>query len=220
MIRGTIFDVDGTLLDSMPIWEEAGARYLNSLGMQAEENLGKILFPMTFHEGAEYLQQHYLTEKSIDEIIQDIQDLVQDFYVREVPAKKGAVELLQHLRQQEVSVVIATSSERYCVEAALQRLGMLPYVEKIFTCDEVGIGKESPLVFQQAAEYMNLQPAEICVFEDALYAIRTAEKAGFQTAGVYDTSSEADQEQIRQIADIYLKSLADFQGRCIGNGNG
>lgn len=213
VIKGAIFDIDGTILDSMPIWHEIGVRYLNSMEIQPEENLSKILFPMTFYEGAAYLQQHYRIEKEIDEIILDIKKIMADFYYYEVHEKDGVRELLECLNQQGIIVTVATSGERNCVEAALERLGLLQYVAKIFISDEVGVGKEFPDIYLKAAEYIGAKPEEIWVFEDALYAVRTASAAGFQTVGVYDAASEDHQEELQEAADRYIKSFSDFECR-------
>lgn len=152
MRKGVIFDVDGTLLDSMSIWEDAGARYLKSLGAEPEENLGKILYPMTIEEAA-------------------------------------------------------TSGNREHIEAAFQRLGIGGYFQKIFTSSEVGVGKSNPLIYQEAAKFLGTELEETYVFEDVLYAIQTAKKAGFHPVGIYDQYSARDTEKIKQEAEFYLESM-------------
>ena len=93
MIRGAIFDVDGTLLDSMAIWEDAGARYLKGLGIQAQEDLGKLLFPMSLQEGAAYMKDRYDLKLSVSQIIEGVGDTVRDYYFYEAPLKKGGSRL-------------------------------------------------------------------------------------------------------------------------------
>lgn len=207
MIKGAIFDVDGTLLDSMEIWENAGARYLRSIGKVPEENLNEILYPMTMEEGAEYVKEHYGLLGSLDEIIQGVLDAVRSFYFYEVRLKPGVREFLDKMKKQKVSMVAATASDREHIEAAFRRLGIDGYFERIFTCAEVGTGKRHPQIYEQAAAYLGVLPGEILVFEDALYAAETAKKAGFHTVGVYDRFSGTDTKELEKQADVYVREL-------------
>lgn len=207
MIKGAIFDVDGTLLDSMEIWEEVGVRYLKKQGMEPQPGLSKLLFPMTVEEAACYMKETYHLRQSTDQIIEGILDTVRDFYYYEAPLKPGVQEFLEKMKQSEIPMVIATSSEKDHIEAAFQRLGIAHYFGRIFTCSEVGVGKSQPLVYQKAAEYLGTKPGETCVFEDVLHAIQTAKKAGFYTVAVYDRFSGEDQEEIKKTADLYYVDL-------------
>ena len=178
MIKGAIFDVDGTLLDSMGIWEDVGVRYLKSIGKEPEANLSQILFPMSIEEGAKYVKEHYELPYAIDEIIEGVLSIVRDFYYYEAPLKEGVKEILAALKEKEISMVIATSSEKDHIEKAFKRLGIDGYFEKIFTCSEVGESKSSPLIYWKAAEYLRTKPEETLVFEDAFHALLTAKSAG------------------------------------------
>lgn len=205
--RGIIFDVDGTLLDSMPLWEHAGERYLQQLGITAEPNLGKKLFAMTMQEGAQYLQQQYGLSVSLQQIIDGIHDIIHDGYWYTIPAKPGVVQFCRSLFAHGLCMTVATSNDRAPVEAALQRLGLLSCISRIFTCSEVGQGKSHPHIYLQAAQFMQMQPEQIWVFEDALHALRTAKAAGFVTVGIYDETSREDAAEIKQIADYYIESF-------------
>lgn len=211
MIRGAIFDVDGTLLDSMAIWEDAGARYLKGLGIQAQEDLGKLLFSMSLHEGAAYMKTRYDLELSISQIIEGVGDTVRDYYFYEASLKKGAADFLEKLSKKDIPMAVATSSEREHIEAAFKRLNVNQYFQKIFTCSQVGAGKSRPDIYLAAGRYLGTDSRETYVFEDVLHAIETADNAGFKTVGVYDRFSESKQEEIRKHSDIYLEDLTDFQ---------
>lgn len=211
MIKGVIFDVDGTLLDSMEIWMDAGARYLRRIGVEPEEKLSDILYPMTMAEGAEYVKEHYQLAVALDEIIKGVLDTVRDFYFYEAPVKPGVKDLLFWLEERKIPMAAATASDKEHIKAAFERLGLGRYFGRIFTCSEVGAGKRHPLIYERAAEYLEARPEEILVFEDALYALTTAKNAGFHTVGVYDRFSEGEQEAIRRQADIYLKDLTDLK---------
>lgn len=209
MIKAAIFDVDGTLLDSMGIWEDVGARYLREIGIEPEEGLGKILFPMTIEEGAAYVKERYGLSEGIFEIKQGVLAMVKDFYYTEAPLKKGVKEFLKELSDREIPMAVASSGEKECIEAAFSRLGIGKYFKGIFTCGEVGKGKGDPLIYETAGKCLGEKASETYVFEDALYAIWTAKKAGFRTVGVYDRYSQEDTEELRETADVYLKDFSD-----------
>lgn len=210
MIRGVIFDVDGVLLNSMPVWENLGEIYLEHLGIEAEKGLGETLFAMSLEEGADYLIENYGLKQTPGEIIAGLNREVQDFYGRKVPLKEGVRGYLQEFRDRKIPMAIATSGDRANAETALKRLKVLSYFRAVFTCTEIGSSKSQPDIYYAAALQLDTDPSDTWVFEDALHAIRTAKKAGFRTAGVYDRASGRDLAQIRDTADIYLPEFKDF----------
>lgn len=203
-IRGAIFDVDGTLLDSMFIWDTIGETYLRSIGYQPKENLNETFKNMSLHQAARYYQTEYGVTQSIDEIMDGVNAMLERYYRFEVPLKPGAAELLERLRQSGVRLCIATATDRHLVEAALDRCGVLSCFGEIFTCNEVGHGKDEPDIFEAALRFLGTEKSETVVFDDSLYAIRTAKETGFPVAAVYD-SHEKEQDKVRLLADIYLK---------------
>lgn len=210
MIKGIIFDVDGTILASMETWHNAGARYLKTLGKEAEENLGDILFELSIEEGAEYLKKNYALDLNIEEISEGILDSMGDFYFNEAALKEGAEEMLEEIAKRGIPMTVATSSDKEHITAAFERLDIMHYFKEIFTCSQVGAGKSQPLIFEMAAECMGTNPDETYVFEDGLYAVRTANDAGFKTVGIYDSVSDSDWNDLKKEADIYLNDLKEF----------
>ena len=210
MIKGVIFDVDGVLLNSMPVWENLGELYLNSLGLEAEKDLGEILFTMSLEEGAEYLITQYGIDKSVEEVVNGLNREVRDFYAEKVPLKEGVRQYLSEFRARGIPMVIATSGDRKNTEAALRRLKVLSYFQGIYTCSEIGIGKDQPDIYFAAALQLDTEPGETWVFEDAFHALRTAHSAGFKTVAVYDKSNDRNLAQIWNTADIYLPEFKDF----------
>ncbi len=210
MIRGVIFDVDGVLLNSMPVWENLGEIYLSRLGIEAEKDLGERLFSMSLEEGADYLISHYGLAKAPEEIIKGLNREVQDFYENRVPLKEGVRQYLQEFRERKVPMVIATSGDRENAEAALKRLKIFSYFQGIFTCSEIGSSKSQPDIYYAAALQLDTEPSETWVFEDALHALQTAKRAGFKTVGVYDKASDRDLAHIWNTTDIYLPEFKDF----------
>lgn len=207
MIEGIIFDVDGTLLDSSFIWDDAGEKYLRTLGKTAEADLGKKLFTMSLEEGAVYLKSTYKLTESAEEILQGVLKVVENFYRHEAPLKEGVREFIENIDENNIPMVIASSSQKEHIEAAFTRLGIINKFKKIFTCGEVGAGKRNPEIFLNAAEFIGRPPEKICVFEDGLYAAETAHKAGFKVAGVFDEGSTEDWEKMKITADLTLHSM-------------
>ena len=210
MIKGAIFDIDGVLLDSMGIWDDLGARYLQSIGKIPEEGLNKILFSMSMEQGADYLNEHYSLNKQTDEIVKGLGRMLETFYFDEVPGKPGSKELLEYLKEQNIKMAAATSSPREHVEKALSRNGLIGFIDRIFTTGEVGVSKHSSDIYNLAADFLGIKPEETLVFEDSLYALKTAKNAGYVSIGVYDSKGESDQTGLKNTADIYLKDLKDF----------
>ena len=210
MIRGAVFDLDGVLLDSMGIWKDLGVRYLRGRNVRPEPGLSEILFSMSMEQGAAYLKAHYRLAGTEEEILQGIADMLERFYYDEVPAKPGAEALLRFLRDRGIPMAAATSSPRDHVTRALDRLGLLPYLHTIFPTGEVGQSKHTPLIYQKAAAAVGSAPAQTLVFEDSLYALRTAAGAGFRTVGIYDPDGESDQDGLCAAAEFYLTELSAF----------
>lgn len=218
MGKGAIFDVDGTLLDSMPIWEDAGARFLAGLGIRAQENLGDIMFRMSLDEGAAYLKNAYGLDMSEEEVKAGVLGVIRDFYVSQVQPKAGVREFLKELSSRNIPMYIATSSNREHIRAAFERLGLYEYFDGMITCEEAGAGKSKPTIFLLAAQRMGLAPQDIFVFEDVIHAVRSAGSAGFVTVGVYDKASEPDNEAMRAESSIYLHTLENWEKFCAAAG--
>ena len=208
-IRGAIFDVDGTLLDSMFIWDTIGETYLRSIGYEPREKLNEVFKNMSLFQAARYYRTEYGVTLSIDEIMNGVNAMLERYYRFEVSLKPGVAELLAQLQASGVKLCIATATDRYLVEAALERCGVLSCFGEIFTCNEVGHGKDEPDIFEAALRFLGTRREETLVFDDALYAVRTAKEAGFLVAAVYD-SHERSQAEVRARSDLYLEDLTQL----------
>ena len=206
-IRGAIFDVDGTLLDSMFIWDTIGETYLRSIGYEPREKLNEVFKNMSLFQAARYYRTEYGVTLSIDEIMNGVNAMLERYYRFEVSLKPGVAELLAQLQASGVKLCIATATDRYLVEAALERCGVLSCFGAIFTCNEVGHGKDEPDIFEEALRFLGTEKAVTVVFDDALYAVRTAKEAGFPVAVIYD-SHEKNQEGLRALADFYIEDFS------------
>lgn len=210
MIKGVIFDADGTLLDSMPVWLNLGKLYLETLGIKAEPGLGETLSTMSLQQGADYLIQHYHLGKTRNKVLDGINQGVQEFYAQKVPLKPGAREFLEGFRELKLPMVVVTTSDRGNVEAALKRLGILHFFDGMLTCTEMGTDKNRPDIYLAASLQLDTEPCETLVFEDAYHAILTSKRAGFCTVAVYDQANDGNLGKIWNTADIYLSDYSDF----------
>jgi len=207
IIEGAIFDLDGTLLDSMCVWENLDVRYLESIGIEPSLDLQEEIRSASLRKAAEVFKHNYNLPATIDEIMDGINKLVEDMYFSIVQPKTGVCEFLEYLRSIGVKMCITTATDRYQVEAALSRCGLMHYFGKIFTCTEVGRGKDSPIIFEEALNFLGTDREKTVVFEDALHAIRTAKKAGLKVAAVEDRSAEKEKIEIYATSDIYLEDF-------------
>ena len=206
-IKCAIFDFDGTLFDSMFIWDSVGEIYLRSLGKEPKQTMREDVRALSLYQSACYFKREYELPASAEEIMTGINQTIEHFYIHEVLPKPGVVDFLERMKKSEIPMCIATASDRYQIEAALSRCGMAHYFEAIFTCSEVGHGKDEPVIFRKAMEYFGADRNNTILFEDAIHAIQTAKADGFTVAAVFD-NSEKRQAEIRDLADCYI---ADFE---------
>lgn len=210
-IKAVIFDVDGTLFDSMEIWENLGARYLDTLGVNAKPGLREVLEKMSTQQGVEYLIAQYGLEFNIQEAMDGVNALLHKYYSEETDLKEGTRACLELLYAEKIPMMAATSGERKNVEAAMERHDIRNFFQGILTCSELNTDKTKPEIYLEAAKKMQVRLKETLVVEDVSHALETAKAAGFLTAGIYDRYSHSQQEEIREIADYYLQTLSDLK---------
>lgn len=203
MLKGLIFDFDGTLFDSMFIWDTAGESYLRSIGREPEANLQKVLKPMSLLQSAQYIREKYDIPLSVEDIVDGVNRTVEGFYFHTVEPKPGVIAFLEELYRRNIKMCIATATDRYQVEAALQRCKMRHFFSEIFTCTEVGSGKDRPEIFRKAMEYLQTDRTTTAVVEDAYHAAFTAKQDSFMVVGVYD-SYESRQQELMSLVDVFL----------------
>lgn len=208
-IKGAIFDFDGTLFDSMFIWETIGVEYLRFLGIEPEPDLNQFFKTMSLPEAAEYYREHYGVCLSVEEIISGVNQKAEEMYKTRVALKAGVRQCLEKLAAHGTNMVIATASDVYLVEMVLKRHGIAEFFSHIFSCTDVGAGKTQPLIYEKALSALQTERHDTLVFEDSAYAIRTAKQAGFAVAGVYDRY-EPEQQTVRQLSDFYITDFAAF----------
>ena len=210
MLKGAIFDFDGTLFDSMFIWDTAGEVYLRSIGIEPREDLQKVLKPMSLLQSATYIRECYQISLTVEEIMDGVNRTVEGFYFHTVQPKEGVVAFLEQMKKQGVRMCIATATDRYQVEAALKRCGMESFFSEIFTCTDVGHGKDEPIIFQKAMDYLGTTRANTVVFEDAYHAAKTAKDDGFITVAIFD-SYETKQAELHSVSDCFIENFTQTE---------
>ena len=208
-IRGAIFDLDGTLTDSMYIWDEAPKALVRKYGGDPPEDLAEDIKQMSLREASAYLKERFSLPGSVEELMEDINGLVAEEYRLRVPMKPGADRLLARLKARGIPCCIATASESGQAREALERLGLWHYFQFAVSCVQYG-GKTGPEVYLEAARRLGTTPAETVVFEDAPHAVRTAKAAGFPVCCVYDGSAREARAEMEALADWYVEDLNDW----------
>ncbi|MBQ2829362.1 MAG: HAD family phosphatase [Clostridia bacterium] len=207
-IKGAIFDVDGTLLDSMFTWRHRGELYLESLGITPREGLHLDVRRLGFIKSADMIKEEYNLPLSPDEIRDEMMKVVDNYYKTNPQVKKGTIEFLEELRKNGVKMCVATATDRHMVEPGLINAGIRHYFDEIFTCGGLGTNKTKPFIFEKAMEALGTSKEDTVIFEDALYAVKTAKKAGFFVTGIFD-EQEPEQDQFRALCDVFVYNLQD-----------
>lgn len=207
MLNGAIFDMDGTLLDSMPMWDKIGETFLRSMHITPRRGLREEMLPLTLLQSAEYFRREYGINMSDDEMLCSFNELLFGYYSEEAPLKPYVREFLEKLRTKGVKMCVATATERSLVEAALKRLDISKYFEFLITCREAGANKNTPVIFDCALELLGTEKRDTVIFEDAFHAIRAAKGAGYRVCAVNDLSAKGRYHEITALADWHVDTL-------------
>ncbi len=204
-----IFDMDGTLVDSMAYWKGLAGEFLAKHGVDTvPEALMERMKPMTMTQSAALMIEEYHLAGTPAAVAAEINAMMEHHYRTDVPLKKGAADYLRRLKNRGVRLCVASATARPLMEACLGRLGVGDCFDFLLSCEEVGAGKDQPDVYVAAAERWRASPQQIAVYEDALYAARTAKNAGFYVVGIYDESAAPHWKELTALAD---ESILDWR---------
>ena len=209
-LQSAIFDMDGTLVDSMPMWRNRAAALVQSRGLVPPPDLNRRVSGLSVLEGCALCKELCGLPGTPEELAEEVWEQVRHFYRHEARPKPGLIRFLSILKMEGVWMYVATATDRPLAEAALRTAGIDGFFRGIVTTREAGQEKgEGPEVYERALRRLRSTKKDTVVFEDALHALRTAKEAGFRTAAVYD-ESEPGQEELRRLAEYYIISYEEL----------
>lgn len=209
-MQGAIFDIDGTILDSMGVWNNATATFYKNHGLTLSDEDLTFFQSATLNESFPYMKEKYNLKKSVDEISKDFENIILKEYKYNIPIKPGADVYLKTLKKSGAKLACATSTKPQFCTPALKRLGIFDLFDAFAYSDEVGVNKTNPDIYLLAAQRIGVAPCNCTVFEDIEIGIKSAKSAGFKTCAVYDNSNKNHTTQLKQIADRYILSWQEL----------
>lgn len=208
--KAAIFDLDGTLVDSMWVWEQIDVEYLHSKGHNLPADLKSEISHLSFAQTAEYFKKRFNIEDSVDKILDDWHKLAFNFYANKVKIKDGVKDFLNKLKSENIKIGLATSNSIPLLEACLKNNEIYDYFDEITITDEVSRGKNFPDVYLLAAEKLNVSPENCVVFEDIIPAVQGAKAAGMKVIAIKDEASINDKDELINLSDKYINSFLEL----------
>lgn len=210
--KAAIFDLDGTIIDSMYVWKKVDNDFLTQRGIPVTDEYTDTVRGMYFETAAEYTKAAYGLAESTEQIIRVWLEMARHEYEHNVRLKPFVKEYLTTLKQKGIRTALATSSNPYLLEPVLQHNGVYELFDAVCYTSEAGRNKSFPDVYLYAAGKLSVSPEECIVFEDIPEGISGANSAGMYTIAVYDKASEADESYLRQLADRYIYGFSEVMG--------
>ncbi len=208
-IKGAIFDMDGTLIDSLGfwevLWEKVGEKYLGDKGFTPAAEDEKAVRTMIMEDAVRLLFDHYDFGDSYEELLDFANGCLLNYYLNDVQVKPGVTEYLDYLKSQGVDMIIASATAPKYLDIAVKKCGFEKYFSEILSCSTLGLGKDKPDIFLLAMEHLGTKKEETWIFEDSLTALETAAKAGMNTVGIYD-SHTSNQQRIEEVSSVYISA--------------
>lgn len=205
LMRGAIFDLDGTLLDSMPYWENIAEKFLKTLGITPKPNLNQTVLSMSFKESSAYIKKEYSLSMSCDEIIDSINKMAESYYYNDIKLKNGTDEMLKSFVG--VKKYVCTLTASHLAVAALKRNGIWKHFDGIVSAADLGLDKSSAKIYNLTLEKLATQKKYTYVFEDSAHSAKTAKSDGFTVIGVSD--AQTSRKKIENFCDFYT---IDYNG--------
>lgn len=209
-IKAVIFDVDGTLVDSMWIWKQVDIDFLKRRKTELPLDLQKDIEGLSYTATAEYFKERFRLPETVEEIKEEWREMADDFYNSIIPLKAGVKELLQIIRNNNLKIGIATSNSRELVETMIKKHEIGEYFDSIRTSCEVPRSKPFPDVYLQAAKDLGVMPQDCLVFEDTVAGATAAKAAGMRVIAIYDQISAESRVHLEQLAELYIMDFHEF----------
>lgn len=212
--KAVIFDLDGSLVDSMWIWPQVDIQYMEKYNLIEPASFHKDIEGMSYTETAQYFLDTFPTLNcTLDDVRKEWMEMTLDLYQTQVHLKPGAKEFLSCMKEKGVLLGIATSNARELVEAVLKSLEVETYFTSIRTACEVAAGKPAPDVYLKVAQDLQVEPRECLVFEDVPNGIRAGKNAGMEVCAVDDLFSKPDEATKKQLADYYIRDYLEIKNQ-------
>ncbi len=212
-----LFDFDGTLVDSMPVWSEKMLRLLRLQNITPPENLVTTIATLGDKGTLDYFEKNFTLTMTREQMQAQIDNYALPRYEKEIPLKSGAKNFLTNLKKNGVKICLLTASPRKAFEPALKRLKVFSLFDHLWSTEDFNLTKSDPNIYLKIANILKVSPSEISFFDDNYNAILTAKTAGLKTVAVYDQTSVRYKFKLQKIADIYLTSFADTNKKLILN---
>jgi len=209
-IKAIIFDLDGTLVDSMWMWKSIDKEFLDLYHIKLPEDLQQEIEGKSFTETATYFKERFMLMESVEEIKDLWNKMAYDKYANYVPLKEGAGKLLEYCTQNNIKLGIATSNSAHLTSAVLTKHKIISLFESIITGCDVCIGKPAPDVYLKTAQSLGVDPSECLVFEDITLGILAGKNAGMKVCAVEDEYSLYQTREKKELADYYIKTYDDI----------
>lgn len=210
-IKAAIFDLDGTLFDSMHLWSDIDRRFFEKRRLELPTDYMLSIAHLGLYETAVYTRNRFGFSDTPEELIAEWNEMALDFYSNEVTLKKGAAEYLRQLKKRGVLLAVATANGRELFEPALRHTGISDLFDAVVSSDEVERKKGFPDIYLLACKKLSgVLPAEAVVFEDILLGIKGAADGGFHTVAVYDETSAENEAELRALAERYIRDFTEL----------
>lgn len=203
-ISGAIFDLDGTLLDSMPVWKNLGRDFLIKKGIDPGPGLPNRLEALSLEQAARMLRSRYNLPDSTQDILAQINAMIENLYVDVFSLKEGALDFLWMLNRRGVAMCVATATDEGLARAALKRNNAEHFFKGVISCGQLETDKTLPDIYLGALKILGTAKQETWVFEDSLHALTTAKNAGFKTVTIHDASSRHKPDSLTRFSDVLL----------------
>lgn len=208
-VEAVIFDLDGTLIDSMWLWKAIDIEYLARYDLELPDNLQSEIEGMSFTETAEYFKKRFNLDDEIEDIKKVWNEMAGEYYLNKVTLKDRVKDFLKFLKENQVKIGIATSNSKELVNIIIERFELADYFHSIRTSCEVESGKPSPDIYLKVAQDLKVTPETCLVFEDVPNGILAGKAAGMKVCAVYDDFSKNVITEIKEISDYFIESFEE-----------